>query len=898
MTQKEYYKYPALEMHDELETPEEGLSFSEVKKRQEKNGMNELEEVAQRSMVALFLKQFLNGMVYVLIVAAVISGLLQHYTDVYIIGAVIIINAVIGFIQEYKAEQSIEALKKIVVLKAKVLREGTWHQIDARELVCGDIFKVEDGDKIPADGRLLEASHLRTIESSLTGESTAVNKNTDPIQDTVGIGDRMNMLWTGTFVSSGTGLAIVTAIGMDTAIGEIAQNIRSIDPHKSHFQEKTDALSYQLAGLAILMTAILFFIGYGLRGMPLEEIFLSALASLVSGIPEGLPAVLVIVLAIGARRMADKNAIIRSLPVTETLSVTDVIITDKTGTLTQNTMTIQKMWVYGQSMISLTGEGWSDEGSLIQDSQPFDAQADPQVDFFTRAMGMSVSAEVTFHSDTGTYQIMGDPTEAAFVVASVKAGIPKEQLHQEWRRVDDMPFRSEMQYRASLVRDHAKNIAYVFVLGASEKILSMSSDILDKNGKIAISKDIYQEVLGQADSLSEQAMRVLTLAYKELPYPFYEIKEERDMKDLTVVGMVGMIDPPRPEVVDAIRESHEAGVRVIMATGDHKKTALAIGESIGLVPKGSRSVDQTELEALTEDEFQQVVKEVSVFARLSPQMKLKIAETLQSFGHVIAMTGDGVNDAPALKKADVGISMGQIGTDVARESSDIILADDNFSTIIHAIEEGRIIFRNVKQTSIFLVTTSVAQVVAIMVIIALGYPLPLTAVQILLLNIVTGGLMDISLATEPGHGDILKDPPMKKHQGILSLETIPLTIFMTSVILIPTVLIFLFIYDDTQNIFLAQTAAFTMVAFAQLFNAFNLRSLHRSVFEIGVFTNKYVIWGVIGSLVIMLLAVYLPIFEPVFNFVPLSIMQVAVIAVISSGVLWLGELYKWVMYKK
>jgi P-type Ca2+ transporter type 2C len=886
----------------DLKSKAEGLTKQEAINRKHKYGLNEILEKKRPSQILAFLKQFKSLMIYILLVAAAISFFLDHMIDVYVILGVIFINASIGYFQEYRAEKAIKALKKMIVPQAKVLRDSDLTQIPAQYLVPGDIIILEEGDRIPADARLIELKNFRTVESSLTGESFPVDKVLKPFPEKTPLADMKNMVFLGTFVASGKAKAIIVATGQNTAIGKLAKSIQSVKPRKSHFQQKTDTLAKYMAIIAGAGATLTFFVGYFFRDFTFAEIFLFTIASLVSGIPEGLPAVLAIVLAIGAFRMARRNAILKNLPSTETLSIVDTIITDKTGTLTQNTMTIQKIILPGQPDISVSGEGWEPKGEFSQDKKQITPLENKHLDKLLHIASLCNNSKLITQSDEKSkkisYKIIGDPTEAALIVLAEKAGLKRSALQVKEKRIDDLPFNTELKYRASLsILTEKEKTKQIYVVGAPEAVLINTTQFL-KGGRITkpTEKDL-SDLSKKIDSLTNSAMRVLALAYKESPLDLNEIHEQ-DTNDLVLVGVVGMLDPPRPEVKEAIEKSKKAGIRVIMATGDHKNTALALAKEIGLIDKNSNAIALTgsELKNLSGKKFKEALRNVSVFARLTPEMKLKIAKTLQSEDHVVAMTGDGVNDAPALKQADIGISMGIIGTDVAREASEIILTDDNFASIMNAVEEGRTVFINTRQTSFFLTISSITADATIISTLFLGLPLPLLPTQILWLNLVTGGITDVALATEQSHHDTLEEKPRNKNENILNKEIIPFLAIITLTSLILTVAIF--IYYLSTGIEEARTAVFAVMSFTQLFAMFNLRSIKNTVFKIGIFTNKYVIVAFFISTALLLTAIYLPFFQKIFMFAPISLIELATIFLLSSSVFWAGEGYKYFKSKK
>ena len=887
-----------------LSSDKEGLSKEEAKARLEEFGFNEIPEKKKYSPVLVFLKQFKSVMIYILVAAAVISFFLEHIIDVYVILAIILINAAIGFTQEYRAEQSIQALKKMIVPHAKVYRERELLQISAKELVPGDIILLEEGDRIPADARLIKIKNFRTVEASLTGESFPVDKDIKVLPEKTALADCKNMAWMGTFAAGGRAKAVVIATGGKTAVGKIAEDIEKIKRVKGHFEKKTNKLATQMGAIAITFALLAFSIGFFVKNFNFVEIFLFTIAALVAGIPEGLPAVLAIVLAVGAHRMAKRNAIIRTLPATETLGVVTTIMTDKTGTLTENTMNVEKIILPDEEGITVSGVGWKSSGEFYQKNNIISPLENhgllKLLNIAAVCNNARVLKEVNKKNDKkNKYNIIGDPTEAALVVLAEKAGLRKDL--QKEKRIDDLPFNPELKYRASLSvlveKDKEKN-KEIYVVGAPEAVLNYSSKVLKTDKIKEITGEERKNILSRLDYLTKDGMRVLALAYKEFPAATNILSEEH-VNDLVFVGIVGIRDPPRPEVKDSVAKAKKAGIRVIMATGDHKGTALAIAKEIGIIDvnfkktksKYPEALTENELKELSEKDFEDAIKNISVFARLTPNMKLRIAENLQKQGHIVAMTGDGVNDAPALKKADIGISMGLIGTDVARESSEIVLADDNFASIVNAVEEGRIVFNNTRQTSFFLITTNFAESVTIISSLVLTPYLPLLPTQILWLNLVTDGLPVVALSTEKGHGDVLEEPPKKAEEDILSGDIIPFLILMVGIMVAAT----LFIFNSylPQGIDKARTGAFCVMTLTQLFNVLNMRSLKKSIFEVGFFTNKYITASILISVILLFIVIYVPFFQKVFQFATLEPMELLTIVLLSSLVLVFGELYKY-----
>jgi len=882
--EKRFHAISSEDALKELSTTEKGLSQEQANHKLRTHGLNAIEEKDKGGYLIAFLKQFKSFLIYILLVAAVISYFIGHFVDMYVILGIILINAGIGFVQEQKAERSIESLKRMVVAYSKVYRDNQLVKIDSRYVVPGDIVLLNEGDKIPADARLIFVKNFSTVEASLTGESTPVQKDIKMLEEKISVFDRKNCVFMGTFVASGTAKAVVYATGDDTSIGKIAESISKIEEGKTHFREKTDKLAIQMAVIALFGATMTFLVAYFLRDFEFTEVFLFTIASLVSGIPEGLPAILSIVLAIGALRMSKRKAIIRSLPATETLAVVDTIITDKTGTLTENAMNVREVFIPGQSVIEVTGEGWEPKGDFFQGQKIF-PEKNKALWKLLKICAVCNNSNVVY--EEGHYSIIGDPTEAALLVLAEKAGIKKNAFLKN--KIDDIPFNQNLRYRVSVFSEKDKEL---FVVGALEDIINRSKYFMKGENKFRILKKDKDEIFKQMGFMTKNARRVLGIAYKVLSKSEKGEIIDAKVEELVFVGLVGMIDPPRKEVKDAIAKARMAGVRVIMVTGDHKLTAVSIAKEIGLISGGDKieALEQSELEKLSANDFKKMIRRVNVFARLTPEMKMKVATCLQADGHKIAMTGDGVNDAPALTKADIGVSMGIIGTDVARESSEIILADDNFSSIIDAIEEGRIVYNNTKQTSFFLITTNFAEDIAIITTLLIGMPLPLLPIQLLWLNLVTDTGAGIGLASEPGHSKIIEEKPKNAKADILSWDIIPFLVLIAIVMTLLTIIIFK-VHLGT-SIEKARTGAFVVLAFCQLFNSLNMRSLKKSLFSIGVFSNKVLNIGLLVSSVLIVVLIYFPFFHNIFGFAPLNIIEFLILVLASSLVFVFGEGYK------
>ena len=875
-------------LFQEFHTSEKGLTKEEAEKRLAKYGINEISKKKKNSLILEFLKQFNSPLIYILIVAMIISFIFSHLIDAYVILSVILINATVGFVQERKAERAIDALKKLIVSYAKVYRNNELIKVRSKNLVPGDIIFLEEGDKVPADARLIEIKNFKTQESSLTGESFPEEKSTKVLQESIALADRTNMIFMSTMIVSGEAKAIVVATANKTQIGQVAKSIQEITRPKMHFNEKVKQLAFQMAIFAFIGALLTFIIGFFINKLEFFEIFLFTIASLVSGIPEGLPAVLIIVLAVGARRMAKRNAVVRHLPAVETLGVATIIATDKTGTITQNSITVEKIST-ADGEFSVSGNGWQPIGKFFSGKTPINPLKFP---ILKKILTISILCNKgNLLRKGGDYEVVGDPTEVSLLVLGKKAGLNKQKLDE--KVIDDFPFSSELKFRASLIE--TKTQKYISSVGAFETLIGKSSYFLKSNKKLRFSDNVKKEFLIKAESLAKKGMRVLALAYKNVPSEINSVSKEL-VNNMVFLGLVGMKDPPRKEIKEAIKKARNAGIRIIMKTGDHKETAIAIAKEIGLVTANAKVLTETELEKMDKFQFREAIKKVDVFSRVTPKMKARIVRELQEQGEIVAMTGDGVNDAPALKKADIGVSMGIIGTDVARESSEIVLVDDNFSSIVNAIEEGRIVFQNVRQTSFFHVTTSVAEDVTIISSLAMGFPLPMLAIQVLYLNLVTDTFTGIGLAMEPGHHDVLNQPPRNKKERILNKELIPFLILMAGLMTLGTIP--LFKHFLPQGLDKARTVAFTAMSMFQLFNVFNMRSLKKSLFKIGVFSNKWVTMALAGSFLAMLGVIYIPGISNVFSFVPLTIAELGIIILITSSVFVLGEIYKFVRYRK
>ena len=857
----------------ELKTSKNGLTEKEAAARLLVYGPNEIKSEKKISPIRIFLEQFHSFVIYILIAALAISIFLGETVDAIVIGIIVVLNAIFGFIQEYRAEKSIEALKKLSSLKATVIRDNHEKDIDAKLLVPGDILKLDTGDKIPADSRLIEAVELQTQEASLTGESSPVKKELKVLAPKTQLADRINMVFSGTIISSGKGKAVVTHTGMRSQIGRIAKLIEEAGADETPLQKKLDQLGKWLGIITIIIASIVF-LGGVLKGGSLLEFFIVAVSLAVAAIPEGLPAVVTISLAIGVQRMVKRNALIRKLPSVETLGSTTVICTDKTGTLTKNEMTVKKIYA-NNKIIDVTGSGYDKEGAFLHENKKINPL---EIDILLRIGALNNDANFDGKD------VIGDPTEAALIVSAAKAGIAKEAIQNKYPRKDELPFTSERKIMTTMHSIEGEEFAYA--KGAPEVILNLCTSIYE-NGRIKkLTEQKKAEILGINAQFANSALRVLGFAYKTL------MNKDRAEKNLIFVGLQGMMDPPREEVKEAIRKCARAGIKVVMITGDNQITAKAVAQEIGI---SGKSITGSELEKLTESDLENYVEDIAIYARVNPEHKNKIVAALRKKGHIVAMTGDGVNDAPALKKADIGISMGIMGTDVAKEASDMILTDDNFASIVNAIEEGRGIYDNIKKFVEYLLSSNLGEVLTIFTAIMIGLPLPLIAIMILWINLVTDGLPALALSVDPAEPNIMERKPRKNHDKIVSNAIIVRMLLVGIVMMVGTLAIFTLSNPD-ENLAYAQTMAFSTLMFFQMFNVLNCRSEFSSLFKIGVFSNMR-LWGaIIVSLLLQALVINTPL-SRFFSTVPLSMMDWLTVILVASSVFIIVEIYKYAVVK-
>ncbi|MFC2045456.1 cation-translocating P-type ATPase [Chloroflexota bacterium] len=861
-TTRPWHNLTTGEVLSELNSRRSGLPKSEVDQRLIQYGPNQLQGKKKTPPILVFLRQFMSPLIYVLLTAVIISIIVEHYIDAWVILGVLLLNAAIGFIQETRAETAMQALIQMAAPRARVRRDGNIESIPARELVPGDILLLETGDKIPADARLLEQSNLKVNEASLTGESVAVDKHTKVLTGEVPVAERKNLVYMGTIVTYGRATALVLKTGMSTEMGKIATGIQEVKPEMTPLQKSIGNLSKYIVILFLGIIGVL--IGVGLaRGLSWLEMFLLAVAAAVSAIPEGLPAVVTVVLAMGMRIMARRHAIIRRLVAVETLGSATVICSDKTGTLTLNEMTVRRIYVNGQQ-VEVTGEGYQPDGEFLLDGQPLDTEKNETLRRHLRIGALCNDALLSCEDDTCS--IYGDPTEGALVVAAAKAGMDKERLEKNSPRLDEIPFQSEKQYMATLHPGDGKRIAYI--KGAPEKILSLSKYVLSENGVVSLNETDTENIMQANTAMAKEAMRVIATAYLELPGDLEDLEDEHIRGNLIFVGLTGMADPPREEAREAIALCQQAGIKVVMITGDHKVTAESIAGELRL-PAG-KTVTGVELAKLSDQELWEQIEEISVFARIEPLHKLRIVNAFKSQGYTVAMTGDGVNDAPALKAANIGIAMGITGTDVAKEASDMVLADDNFASVVAAVDEGRAVFNRLRNVIFFLLSTNMGELLALMLTLGFVGKAPLLAVQIIWVNLVTDTSSAIPLGLEPKFGDELKQPPRHPRVGLLYPGLLFRVGFMAALMGVGVYLIFNWA-QARMSVEEARTIAFCSLVAFEWFRAFNARSDEHTVFKLGIFRNRWLVIAISIAVALQLAVVYSPFLQVAFSTVPLSI---------------------------
>ena len=924
---QEWHALKAEDVLKHLEVQDAGLSSAEVEKRLQYYGQNQLREAPRPGFLALLWAQLNNFVVILLIVASVISALLGDYVEAAAIMAIVVLNSVLGIVQEQRAEQALAALKKLAAPDAQVLRDGVRRSVPSYNLVPGDIVFLEAGNFIPADLRLLEAVNLRVEEASLTGESLPVQKNAATVlEKNVPLGDRKNTAFLGTLVNYGRGRGVVTSTGMRTQLGLIATMLQNVETEETPLQRRLDQLGRSLSIGSLILVAVVFIVAlinqtnisqlftsplayFGEFAEQITEVFIIAISLAIAAVPEGLPAVVTISLALGMREMIQRHALIRKLSSVETLGSATVICSDKTGTLTQNEMTVTRIWADDQ-FVHVTGTGYAPQGEFQVDGAKVDVKKYPAI-LSTLWLGLlnnDATIEKTGENDAvQTYRIVGDPTEGSLLVAAAKAGAIHLDINEAYPRENEVPFDSERKRMITIhdVRDpkpHDPSPFYdekhkdwdvIAVKGAPDIVLELCTQYQGMDDKPQpITKEARERILAANDVMTRDALRVLGLAYRlerDVPDDPEKIKAEELEKNLVFVGLVGMIDPPRTEVKPALERARHAGIRTVMITGDFPNTAKAIAEAIGLLRPGKKVLTGAALDDMDDEELKNIIEDTDVFARVSPEHKMRIVDALQANDEIVAMTGDGVNDAPAIKRADIGVAMGITGTDVAKGTADMVLTDDNYASIVSAVQQGRIIYSNIRKFVFFLLSSNVAEIMIIFLATLAGLPAPLTAIQLLWLNLITDGAPALALAMEKGDPDIMDRKPRAKNEPIVNrsmgVGIVIQTIVQTGAVLgafvmgliwhleagavIPSgtnALSFILAHDwrgiDVQT---AETMAFVTLSLAELFRAYTVRSERASVFQIGFFSNKYMQYAVGLSIALLLIVCAVPFLQPIFN---------------------------------
>ncbi|HHW49585.1 MAG TPA: calcium-translocating P-type ATPase, SERCA-type [Clostridiaceae bacterium] len=853
-----------------MQTDKNGLNEEQVLERRSIFGLNALAEERRRTILGMFIEQFKNVMIIILIVAAIISGFIGEITDMAIIFAIVLLNAVLGVVQESKAEKALEALKKMSKPYAKIKRNGEVVHIKSEEIVPGDIVYIEAGDYVPADMRLIESASLKIEEAALTGESVPVEKTVDKLEKSdLVIGDRKNMAYLGSSVTYGRGMGVVTATGMKTEVGKIAGYLSTADTDETPLQKKMAEMSKYLSAAVLAIAAVIFVTGI-LQGRNYFNMFLISVSLAVAAIPEGLPAIVTIVLALGVQKMVKRNAIIRKLPAVETLGSTEIICSDKTGTLTQNKMTVKQLY-FNKTLIS-DNEAISNSDGLEKAIQIMTLCNDSKMR----------------RIDNQNIETIGDPTETALISFAAKTCFYKDKAEQEFPRRAEIPFDSERKLMTTVNEIKGKLIC--MTKGAPDILLEKCDRILTDGNIVYLNNELKEEIKAANSEMACKALRVLALAYKEIGEIPEKVTPETLEKQLIFAGLVGMIDPPREEVKDAIKTCKTAGIRPIMITGDHRDTAAAIAKELDMINDESEAITGAELDKISDEEFIGLVDKYSVYARVSPEHKVKIVKAWKANGKVVAMTGDGVNDAPALKVSDIGVGMGITGTDVAKGVSDMVLADDNFATIVEAVKEGRTIYSNIRKSIQFLLSANMGEVLTLFIATLLNWNI-LLPIHILWINLVTDALPAIALGVEKPEKDVMKRKP-RKSQGNFFADGLGISIIYQGII---EGLITLGTYYTGLSLFsyeVAVTMAFATLGLIQLAHSFNVRSDRKSIFEIGLFSNKYQIGAVIISALLQLIVIIVPQLSKIFKVVPLNPVQWLIVAGASLLIIPIVEIVK------
>lgn len=884
----------AEEVLTDLQSSINGLSTQDAQQRLAAIGSNRLAETPPTPAWKRFVAQFSNLLTIILIAAAVISLVVAREVKTpAVVFVVVFMNAIIGFVQENKAEASLAALRRMLASSARIKRDGAWVNVDTADIVPGDIVLVEAGDRIPADGRLLSATNLEIEEAALTGESLAVTKTLDVADEDSALGDRRCMTFMNTTVSRGRGEFVVTATGMNTEMGKIAGLLASTDSDKSPLQKQLDTLAHSLAKLAGVIVALVFVIGL-ISGDSLSDLFLTAVALAVAAIPEGLPAVTAVTLAIGVTRMAKYNAIVKRLASVETLGCTSVICSDKTGTLTLNQMTAREL-VFMDTPHTVTGEGYSPDGRIMP------AKGDNPIVLASALLPMALCNDAVVHNNNGDWELVGDPTEGALTVLAMKGGLDPSDLRESHPRILEIPFDSAHKYMATfhqMVTDEGRDVVRLYVKGAPDVLLNFSSRIIDKGGAAVDISAYYDELLNHNSRLASEGLRVLAVAQRDFDIEAWqELSDEDPMSlvgELTFLALIGIIDPPRPEARDAIAVAHSAGISVKMITGDHAVTAAAIGSNLGL---HGNVVTGEELERLSEDQLDDIIDSTTVFARVSPSHKIRLVTSLQRKGNIVAMTGDGVNDAPALKKADIGVAMGITGTEVTKEAATMVLTDDNFATIVRAVERGRTIYDNIVKFVRFQLSTTLgfAAVFLLASLLDIASRKPFTAIAILWVNIIMDGPPAMALGVDRAAPGVMNRAPRPADEPILTRRRWSAIALAAVVMAVGTLAVFVWAPGPEAEAGVASVAGtmgFNTFVLFQFFNILNVRSENGSVFSRLLFSNKSLWISLVSVLLLQVAVTHVGFMQSLFDTTSLSMSEWGVCIAVASSILWVEEIRK------
>jgi magnesium-transporting ATPase (P-type) len=844
-----------------LDAPREGLCANAIDERRARYGANRLPPPRPQPAWLRLLLQFHNVLIYVLLAATVITALLGHWLDSGVIFGVVIVNAVIGFIQEGRAEEALDAIREMLAPHATVTRAGERHEIPAEELVPGDIVHLASGDRVPADLRLIDIKSLRVMEAALTGESLAVEKQVEPVKADALLGDRASMAWSGTLVTYGQGTGVVVATGSATELGRISTLLATVEKLTTPLLTLMARFGQWLAGVILLLSALIFGFGVWVRDYPASDMFLAAVGLAVAAIPEGLPAIMTITLAIGVTRMAHRNAIIRRLPAVETLGAVSVICSDKTGTLTRNEMTVQSV-IGADAIFEVSGSGYAPEGGFFRDGKRADPETYPLLREVAHAAFLCNDAELRETAEG--WQLTGDPTEGALLTLALKAGLDPRQTRAALPRSDVIPFESEHRFMATLNHDHDGR-GFIYLKGAPERVLALCEAQRSADGEVPLQADFWYAHMEDA---AAQGMRLLALAVRHETTTTLSFSDIED-GGFTLLAVLGLADPPREEAIQAVADCRAAGIQVKMITGDHAATAQAIGKQLGLGRRSPgdalRTVTGADIEPLDDAQLRDLVAKTDIFARASPEHKLRLVEALQSLGHVTAMTGDGVNDAPALRRADVGVAMGRKGTEAAKEAAEMVLADDNFASIAHAVEEGRTAYGNLRKAVIFILPTNAAEAGMVLIAILLGIALPITPAQILWVNMVTAVTLALALAFERPEREAMRQPPRNRREPLLTRFMLWRIVFVSVFLVAGSFGLFLWELDRGMPHEVARTAAVNALVMGEIFYLFNCRRLSAPVVGWSGFVGNRAVLIAIGILIVLQgLFTYLPVLQTLF----------------------------------